>query len=226
MARLDTSDERPDAGHPALPSTRPIGSCAARTALGCVLLAVVQACGPQGGGGHSDPPPAAPAAPSANPPITIELRTTTWFTYPCLQCHAHRAPNPNPRTLTEFHGDKKLKHGTDARWCYRCHAPEDQGQLILIDGNRVGFDQSPELCGSCHGDKMRDWRTGIHGLQTGYWNGPKVRRACTACHDPHSPRFAPMVPEPPPNVPVGGSKEDHGDKDGGAAAAAAEHGKR
>ncbi len=179
--------------------------------LGVLLLACAGvACG-NSSGHHGDPLPTASA--SAEPPVTIELRTTQWFTYPCLQCHKNREPNPNVRALTEFHTDKELVHGTNAGWCYRCHAKEDQGQLVLIDGTRVGFDASHELCGSCHGEKMRDWRQNLHGQTSGYWNGPKVRRSCTACHDPHNPKFKPMTPEsPPPRPPGAGVVVEHGAK--------------
>jgi hypothetical protein len=30
------------------------------------------------------------------------------------------------------------------------------------------------------------------------WDGPKHYLLCTTCHNPHSPRFRPLVPERPP----------------------------
>jgi|GEM_PF-4292866 len=49
-----------------------------------------------------------------------------------------------------------------------------------------------------HGDKFRDWKVGIHGKRTGYWNGEKQYLLCAHCHNPHSPSFKAMKPMPPP----------------------------
>jgi len=62
----------------------------------------------------------------------------------------------------------------------------------------VPFTESYRLCGQCHGTQFRDWRTGIHGKRTGYWDGPKRYLLCVHCHNPHSPRFAALQPLPPP----------------------------
>jgi hypothetical protein len=166
-----------------------------------MLVSVLAACSSRDMADHAPPPPSASAP--LREEITIEPRTTHWATYPCLQCHKTREPDPRPRPLTQFHGSKVLNHGAHASWCYRCHAKDDPGELLLSDGVRVGFDASHELCGSCHGDKLRDFNQNLHGLTTGNWNGPKVRRSCTGCHDPHDPKFAPMTPEPPPIRPPG-----------------------
>ena len=42
----------------------------------------------------------------------------------------------------------------------------------------------------------------MHGKRTGYWNGKKQYRLCVHCHNPHQPRFKPLVPLPPPVRPV------------------------
>jgi hypothetical protein len=141
------------------------------------------------------------AAPAASGGIAIEAREPLLPTYPCSRCHGDRAPDPRERPLTEFHAQKKIEHGTASGWCYRCHTPASIDRLHLADGTLVRFDEAYELCGSCHGDKYRDWKAGIHGLTTGWWLGARTRRSCTACHDPHSPRFAPMTPERPPAPP-------------------------
>jgi len=54
------------------------------------------------------------------------------------------------------------------------------------------------LCGQCHGEKYRDWRVGVHGKRTGDWNGKKRYLLCAHCHNPHTPRFSPIKPLPPP----------------------------
>lgn len=141
----------------------------------------------------------APPAPSGS--VSLEARQPLLPTFPCSRCHADRAPDPTERTLTQFHTQKILHHGTLGGWCYRCHTKDDIDKLHLSDGTKVRFDEAYELCGSCHGDKLRDWKAGIHGITTGFWLGERVRRSCPACHDPHEPRFALMRPEHPPALP-------------------------
>lgn len=135
--------------------------------------------------------------------VTVEARIPRLPTYPCSRCHGapNREPDPRERAFVEFHTQKVLKHGTQGGWCYRCHTKNDIDKLHLQDGTLVTFDQAYEVCGSCHGDKFRDWKAGLHGLTTGFWNGAEVRRSCPNCHDPHSPAFAPMKPERMPARP-------------------------
>jgi len=125
------------------------------------------------------------------PLVVIPDRTPRLATFPCMQqCHAAREPNPNPRPLTAFHSLKQIEHGDTTFWCTFCHNDQNLDTLRLLDGRTVTFNESYRLCGECHGDKRRDWQAGIHGLQSGSWDGrgEKVRRACTACHDPHAPK--------------------------------------
>jgi hypothetical protein len=140
-------------------------------------------------------------APVPSGGVTVDPREPLLPTFPCSRCHETRAPDARERRLTDFHTQKILNHGTLGGWCYRCHAKDNIDRLHLADGTLVRFDEAYELCGSCHGDKVRDWKAGIHGLTTGYWLGDRFRRSCPACHDPHSPRFAPMTPEHPPAWP-------------------------
>jgi hypothetical protein len=140
-------------------------------------------------------------APLSSGAVTVVERQPLLPTFPCSRCHADRPADVRERTLTEFHTQKILRHGELGGWCYRCHTLADLDQLHLQDGTRVGFDQAYELCGSCHGDKLRDWRAGIHGLTTGFWLGDRERRSCPACHDPHDPHFPLMTPERPPARP-------------------------
>ena len=70
--------------------------------------------------------------------------------------------------------------------------------LKLASGKLLSFKESYKLCGQCHGEKLRDWKVGVHGKRTGYWNGKKEYLLCVHCHSPHSPRFKPLSPEPPP----------------------------
>lgn len=145
---------------------------------------------------------AAAASPSAT--VAVELRTPSWPTYPCSQCHEHAKGQSNPtvRELRTFHTARNdIAHGSFTGWCYRCHLEQDVDQLALADGRPVSYAQSHEQCGSCHGEKLRDWREGIHGRTTGQWQGVRVRQSCVGCHDPHQPRFGDMVAEPAPAPP-------------------------
>ena len=71
------------------------------------------------------------------------------------------------------------------------------------DGREVKFQDSPQLCGSCHGPTYRDWEAGAHGRTSGYWDrskGPFKRKQCVNCHDPHSPQFPGAKPAPGPHL--------------------------
>lgn len=140
-------------------------------------------------------------APAPSGSVTIDARQPLLPTFPCSRCHAPGRANVEERKLTEFHTKKVLSHGTQSGWCYRCHSKDAVDTLHLQDGTLVGFDEAYELCGSCHGDKLRDWRAGLHGLTTGFWLGSRQRRSCPACHDPHQPRFPLMTAEHPPALP-------------------------
>jgi hypothetical protein len=145
---------------------------------------------------HTTHPP-----PVSSGSITVEARQPLLPMYPCSRCHASRTPNTEERVLKELHTQKVLNHGTQQGWCYRCHSKDNIDKLHLGDGTLVSFDEAYELCGSCHGDKLRDWQAGIHGLTTGFWLGDRLRRSCPNCHDPHSPKFPLMTPERAPARP-------------------------
>ncbi len=118
--------------------------------------------------------------------------------FPCSNCHGAIPPNPERRTLESMHTDIVLHHDEEHRWCLDCHDLNDRDQLRLASGAPVPFTESYRLCGQCHGTQYRDWRSGIHGKRTGYWDGPKRYLLCVHCHNPHSPHFADLQPLPPP----------------------------
>lgn len=124
---------------------------------------------------------------------------------PCRACHGPEKDFPishNRREPLLIHTTIKLNHGGVRVWCLDCHHPEQRDYLIpLSDGKLIPFDRSYLLCGKCHGTKFRDWRYGIHGKRTGFWNGTKTYYLCVNCHNPHSPRFKPLEPMPPPHKP-------------------------
>jgi hypothetical protein len=120
------------------------------------------------------------------------------YIFPCSDCHADMEANTERRELVDMHDDIVLNHGPDERWCLDCHNTDDRDNLRLVSGELVGFDESYKLCGQCHGTIFRDWRAGIHGRRRGYWDGAKEYLLCAHCHNPHSPKFKPIAPLPPP----------------------------
>ena len=124
--------------------------------------------------------------------------------FPCSECHADMELNRQRRKL-EMHEEIVLNHGGKNRWCLDCHDAENRDMLHLADGTLVDFKESYRLCGQCHGPKLRDWKAGVHGRRTGFWNGQKRYLLCAHCHNPHSPKFKKLKPEPPP-VKQGSSK--------------------
>ena len=122
--------------------------------------------------------------------------------FPCTRCHDKPDDfNAKPRALVAMHKDIQLVHGSREQWCYDCHNPTLRDKLRLAGGRLVSFDTSYELCGQCHGEKLRDWRYGIHGRRVGCWNGKREYLLCVNCHNPHSPKFKPIHPRPRPKRP-------------------------
>ena len=118
--------------------------------------------------------------------------------FPCTECHDPDTADPERRELELAHDDIILSHDEENRWCLDCHDLENRDSLRLASGALVPFEESYRLCGQCHGTQLRDWKSGIHGKRTGYWNGPRRYLLCVHCHNPHSPKFMELVPFPPP----------------------------
>lgn len=119
--------------------------------------------------------------------------------FPCSDCHDDTMkPNTRRRKLEAEHDDIELHHDEQNRWCLDCHDTKDRDHLRLASGELVPFTESQRLCGQCHGPQYRDWKSGIHGKRTGYWNGAKRYLLCVHCHSPHDPHFKPLAPLPPP----------------------------
>lgn len=127
----------------------------------------------------------------ARPPLSEDI-------FPCSNCHEGMETNEKFRVV-EAHENIVLKHGDPKeRWCLDCHNSKNRDSLHLANGKLVPFEESYRLCGQCHGNVYRDWKSGIHGKRVGFWNGPKIYLLCVHCHDPHSPHFNPISPLPPP----------------------------
>ena len=121
--------------------------------------------------------------------------------FPCTNCHANQTPNRTRRTLTDMHTDIDLKHAQPQLWCLDCHDAGNRDVLHLASGEQISFDESYRLCGQCHGEKLRDWKAGVHGRRTGNWNAAKKYLLCVHCHSPHQPHFKPLEPKAMPKRP-------------------------
>ncbi len=146
-------------------------------------------------------------------------------------CHNGVGPKANPPTLPKdkkpipiptmeamYPDSKDFQHGRGRIWCLDCHHTTQRNKLVDHFGDPISFDQPQLLCGKCHGDKLRDWRDGIHGKRIGdFTTGGKKRWfVCTECHNPHNVQdgarnrgFAQLQPEPSPQLPKGMKDAKH-----------------
>jgi len=120
------------------------------------------------------------------------------LTASCTTCHNSREPNVKNNSANDldiFHQGLVYAHGS--RSCLSCHNPNDYDTLRLADGQSVQYSNVMDLCAQCHGPQTRDYNRGAHGGMTGYWDltrGPRVRKNCINCHDPHAPAYQSMTP--------------------------------
>ena len=132
------------------------------------------------------------------PPNELEL-------YPCSDCHDEDwEPDPQRRDLEEPHDEipgKFINHDSENRWCLDCHSANKRDKLRLLNGKLVEFNEYYRLCEQCHKRIYREWKMGVHGKRTGYWNGEKEYMHCAQCHNPHNPPFKPLKPMPAPRKP-------------------------
>jgi hypothetical protein len=122
------------------------------------------------------------------------------YIFPCSECHDYEETNPNRRVLVDMHDEitASFSHDNENRWCLDCHDANNRDSLRLASGKLLKFEDSYKLCGQCHGNKLRDWKVGVHGKRTGEWDGQKEYLLCVHCHNPHAPKFEKLRPEPPP----------------------------
>jgi len=158
----------------------------------------------------------------------LDLVKLGW-SYNCMECHKLlQARWHYDRPMVE-HENIKLAHG-DNRFCLNCHHPTNRNAFVDYDGSEIKEADVFLLCAKCHGPTYRDWKAGVHGRRNGYWDpskGTQTRLRCIECHDPHSPKFAPMAPLPalkyPPRAAHPPSAEAHATAKPGAPAEAAHH---
>lgn len=147
----------------------------------------------------SEPAPRTPA-PEKPGQLQAQPPPFTQGIFPCTQCHV--GPGDRTRRDLGFHEDIKFEHDAEHRWCLDCHDATDRDSLHLASGEKVPFERSYLLCGQCHGEKLRDWRAGVHGRRVGSWNAHKSYLLCAHCHNPHQPHFKPLEPKPAPKPPA------------------------
>ena len=130
------------------------------------------------------PAPGGDQVQAMSPPFTEGI-------YPCSGCHDGKEKVNTARRELGFHDEQALvfDHDAEHRWCLDCHDAQKRDQLHLTNGDLVPFTESYRLCGQCHGDKLRDWRLGVHGKRVGNWEGKKTYFLCVNCHNPHTPLF-------------------------------------
>ena len=131
--------------------------------------------------------------------------------YDCYGCHEKKNPpvlrfdEKQNIIVPQEHANIVMGHGSHGRnnVCYNCHNEKDLTTLQARNDQVIGFDNIPQLCGTCHGPTYRDWEAGAHGRTSGYWDRSKgdiVRLSCANCHNPHSPRIPTREPAPGPHA--------------------------
>ncbi len=123
------------------------------------------------------------------------------FDYKCSECHNDFSSPARQNAEIPEHGaiSERFNHGMNTL-CVNCHHVSDRNSYVDHEGNPIPATEPARLCSKCHGPTYREWEVGIHGRQNGSWqqdNPARVKLLCVQCHDPHSPKFAPMVPDPP-----------------------------
>lgn len=115
--------------------------------------------------------------------------------FQCTSCHNNKEVMiKNAAKIS--HADKIIVHGGSSGPldCNTCHSKENRDFLNTSREKEIDMDHAYTLCGECHFRQKKDWIGGAHGKPVSHWAGERVVKNCTACHDPHSPRFAKRWP--------------------------------
>ncbi|MCB9062056.1 MAG: hypothetical protein H6622_11090 [Halobacteriovoraceae bacterium] len=130
--------------------------------------------------------------------ITLEDRGLKIKNFPCMNCHSNINNSQANFPLQKPHDRLEFKHMDSVKNCFQCHDKSDRNQLVLLNGEKINFNESHKQCFQCHGTKKRDWELGIHGKSIGSWSGDKYKFTCASCHEPHHPKFRKMQAVPGP----------------------------
>lgn len=133
-------------------------------------------------------------------PFWAARRTPGIEQYPCDECHSPGLEATGDDSHADIAGAISHPEQLDAS-CDACHAPDDRSLLQGRDGTTYALDEAYRLCAECHFQQAEDWAGGAHGKRIGAWEGRRVVRSCTACHDPHEPAFEKRIPDPGPRIP-------------------------
>lgn len=143
------------------------------------------------------------------PPFTVAPRVyKKRFRHDCSRCHDEGDTDPEPRPLKTRH-IREINHGGNRFWCLTCHDSNNMDFLRTSREEKIGFDKSYLICGSCHAKRQKDWYFGAHGKRVSGWQGERVILACTQCHNPHSPAREARKPMKPPPVRIGMERQQH-----------------
>ncbi len=133
--------------------------------------------------------------------IALRNRSAALSQYPCTSCHQGRKLVMQARRVADAHQNIQPVHPSrTGALCSTCHAPEDVGTLVLLNGKRVSLDESYQLCAQCHIPQATAWANGAHGKRLDGWQGRRVVMACPDCHDPHRPALQPRIPFRAPRI--------------------------
>ncbi len=125
----------------------------------------------------------------------VEARKEKIGRFQCSQCHGNQLARID-QAVELAHGDIVNRHGAENKRlaCKTCHDDQDRNFLTSAAGEKIDFDHGYQLCGQCHFRQKQDWIGGAHGKRIGYWAGKRTLLNCTACHNPHAPKFAKRWP--------------------------------
>ncbi|MEE9368849.1 MAG: hypothetical protein V3V05_08290 [Pontiella sp.] len=120
----------------------------------------------------------------------------------CARCHKpelepYRAESLPPGK--DAHWDISIHHAGDMD-CFSCHKKEDPNQLVSVIDKNATLETSYLHCGSCHKDQFKSWLGGAHGKRLTGWNGVRIIRNCSECHNPHAPERPKVIPIAQPTV--------------------------
>ena len=133
--------------------------------------------------------------------VPSEDRSSKLENFPCSSCHKTYSVEKLQLPLTKDHRTLVFRHMKDETKCLLCHSQEEPDKLVLLDGAKISLNQSPQLCGQCHGPVYLNWKEGIHGKRFGKGTPKNQKLLCASCHNPHSPKFKKMQADPPPHRP-------------------------
>ncbi|HIK60451.1 MAG TPA: hypothetical protein EYF98_07145 [Planctomycetes bacterium] len=149
--------------------------------------------------------------------VGVDNITGQDVTVSCQTCHANQEPNLEQGISTlpeQFHQDLKFRHGELG--CLSCHDWTNYDRLHLANGAAVEYSNVMTLCAQCHSKRHEDYEHGAHGGMNGHWDlehGPRTRKHCVDCHDPHWPQFPKMMPTFKPLDRFLEAEEPHGPTD-------------